>query len=254
MRTVIAGPVGGPGGCPFGQRAYSRAALWGSRAGAGSAILGLVSRRSTQLLRTGLVAAVLFFVALIAEWKLAGLVLKPIPVLCVLAWLWPLRGADARRLRLGLVLSVLGDVLLAEALDLFIAGLAAFLLAHVAYVAAFVGRTRALHLLRLAPIAVFGWSVYGWLAPNLGELRGPVLAYVIVICAMMWRAAAQVGERPGEEGRAWAGLAGAIAFALSDTLIAVNRFIAWSLGVELLLMVLYWVAQVLIASSVAREE
>ncbi|MCY1010367.1 lysoplasmalogenase [Nannocystis pusilla] len=213
-----------------------------------------MSRRSTQLLRTGLVAAVLFFVALIAEWKLAGLVLKPIPVLCVLAWLWPLRGADARRLRLGLVLSVLGDVLLAEALDLFIAGLAAFLLAHVAYVAAFVGRTRALHLLRLAPIAVFGWSVYGWLAPNLGELRGPVLAYVIVICAMMWRAAAQVGERPGEEGRAWAGLAGAIAFALSDTLIAVNRFIAWSLGVELLLMVLYWVAQVLIASSVAREE
>lgn len=212
-----------------------------------------MSRRTVNLWRAGLVAAALFFVALVCEWKLAGLLLKPIPVLCVLAWLWPATGADARRIRTGLVLSVIGDILLAEALDLFIAGLAAFLLAHVAYVVAYVGRTRALHLLRLLPIVAFGYSVYTWLAPSLGELRGPVLAYVIVICAMMWRAAAQIGERPGAEGRAWVGLAGAIAFALSDTLIAVNRFVAWSLGVEILLMVLYWAAQVLIAASAERS-
>lgn len=224
-----------------------------SRAGAGSAILAGVSRRTVLLSRVGLASAALFLGALIFEWKLAGLLLKPIPVLCVLAWMWPVKGADARRIRLGLMLSVLGDVLLAEALDLFIAGLAAFLLAHIAYVAAYVGRTRALHLLRLVPVAAFGYFTFNWLAPNLGDMRGPVLAYVIVICAMMWRAAAQIGERPGSEGRAWAGLAGAIAFALSDTLIAVNRFIAWSLGVELLLMVLYWVAQVLIAASTDRE-
>lgn len=207
-----------------------------------------------MLLRTGLVAAALFFVALVLEWKVASLLLKPIPVLCVLAWLWPVGGADATRIRVGLALSLLGDVLLAPALDLFIPGLVAFLLAHVAYVGAYVGRTRALHLPRLLPVAAFGYLMFTWLGPSLGDMRLPVLAYVVVICTMLWRAAAQIGERPGAELHAWAALAGAVAFALSDSLIAVNRFVSWSLGVELTLMVLYWGAQALIAASVERRD
>lgn len=212
-----------------------------------------MSRRTGNLVRAGLVAALLYFVALIAEWPLAQLVLKPIPLLCLLAWIRPIAGADARWIRLGLALSLVGDVLLADAVDLFIPGLVAFLLAHVAYVAAYLGRTRRLHLLRLAPIAGFGYAVFTWLAPSLGDMRGPVLAYLVVICAMMWRAAAQIGERPDAVGRAWASTAGAVAFALSDTLVAVNRFIAWSLAAELALMVLYWLAQALIASSTERD-
>lgn len=203
-------------------------------------------------MRAGLVAALLYFVALIAGWPLAVLLLKPIPALCMLAWIWPVATADARWIRLGLVLSILGDILLTEVVDLFIAGLSAFLLAHVAYIAAFVGRTRALHLLRLVPVVAFGWSVFTWLAPSLGEMRGPVLAYVIVISVMMWRAAAQVGERPGAEAQAWAGLIGAVSFALSDTLVAVGRFVSYSLAAEVTLMVLYWLAQALITASTDR--
>lgn len=206
-----------------------------------------------MLLRTGLVAAVLFLVALVFECETAGLLLKPIPVLCVLAWLWPVAGADARQIRAGLALSLVGDVLLADALDLFIPGLLAFLLAHVAYVLAFVGRTRALHLLRLVPVVAVGYLMLTWLGPALGEMRGPVVVYGVVICTMMWRAAAQVGERPGAEGHAWAALVGAVVFALSDSLIAVNRFVSWTLAAELTLMILYWGAQVLIAASVERR-
>lgn len=200
----------------------------------------------------GLVAAVLFLASLILDWPTLGLVTKPIPVLCALAWLGSVHTRDARLVSAGLMLSVIGDVCLAEAVDQFIPGLVAFLLAHVAYVVAYVGRTRALHLLRLVPVAASGYLAFGWLEPHLGEMRGPVLVYIAVICAMLWRAAAQIGERPGAEGHAWAALLGAVMFAVSDLLVAYGRFVAFSLPVEITLMILYWSAQGLIAASVER--
>lgn len=210
-------------------------------------------RRSVLSPRLGLAAAALYFASLCFGWPTIGLLTKPIPVLCVLAWLVRVPGRDARLIAAGLVLSVIGDVCLTAVVDQFIAGLVAFLLAHVAYVVAYVGRTRALHLVRLVPVALFGALVFAWLEPHLGAMRGPVIAYVLVICAMMWRAAAQIGERPGAEGHAWFALLGAVMFALSDTLVAYTRFVAPSLGLEITLMVLYWSAQALIAASVARE-
>lgn len=215
-------------------------------------ILG-VPRRSILSLRLALVAAALFFASLLFDWPVASLVLKPIPVVCVLAWVARVASRDAQLVALGLVLSLVGDVCLTSVVDLFIPGLVAFLLAHVAYVVAYVRRTRALHLLRLVPVAAFGAFAFHWLAPSLGEMRGPVLVYVVVICAMMWRAAAQIGERPGAEGHAWAALIGAVMFAVSDTMVAYNRFVAPSLAVEIALMILYWGAQGMIAASVERE-
>lgn len=209
-------------------------------------------RRSLLSLRLALVAAALFFVSLSFDWPVACLLLKPIPVLCVLAWVGQVPSRDARLVSLGLLLSLVGDVCLTSVVDLFIPGLVAFLLAHVAYVVAYVGRTRALHLARLVPVAAFGALAFTWLEPSLGEMRGPVLAYVVVICTMMWRAAAQIGERPGAEGHAWAALIGAVMFAVSDTMVAYNRFVAPSLGVEIALMILYWGAQAMIAASVER--
>jgi hypothetical protein len=46
---------------------------------------------------------------------------------------------------------------------------------------------------------------------------------------------------------------GATAFALSDLLVAYNRFIAPVLALQVLLMVLYWGAQWLITASVVRD-
>jgi hypothetical protein len=45
---------------------------------------------------------------------------------------------------------------------------------------------------------------------------------------------------------------GATAFAFSDVLVAYNRFVAPVLALKVLLMVLYWGAQWLIAASVVR--
>jgi alkenylglycerophosphocholine/alkenylglycerophosphoethanolamine hydrolase len=85
--------------------------------------------------------------------------------------------------------------------------------------------------------------------PGLGDMRPAVVAYVIAISAMVWRAAARVGHtgapRPGE----WAGLAGAVLFALSDTLIAFDRFHAAVPGAATVIILLYWLGQLGIAAS-----
>ena len=175
------------------------------------------------------------------------LVFKPLPVLCLM--LWVLREsprAYRNRVAAGLALSLLGDVLIERS---FVAGLAAFLLAHVAYVGAFLADTRRLRLLRALPIAAYGAGMTEFLWPGLAGMRLPVVAYVIAICTMLWRAAARVGHagaaRPAER----MALAGAIFFALSDTFIAVDRFHAPIPAASVPIMLLYWAGQLGIAAS-----
>jgi len=175
------------------------------------------------------------------------LVVKPLPVLALSLWvLGAPRRAYRDRLAAGLLLSLVGDVLIETS---FVGGLAVFLLAHVAYVSAFLADTKQKHLVRALPIAVYAVGVTAFLWRNLGDLRAAVVAYVIAISAMVWRAGARVGRagapRPGE----WAGLAGAILFALSDTLIALDRFHAPVPHARITIILLYWAGQLGIAAS-----
>ena len=56
-------------------------------------------------------------------------------------------------------------------------------------------------------------------------MKVPVAVYVSVITVMMWRAAARVGSSTTQPLAARLGLAGAIAFGASDTLIAFDGFL-----------------------------
>ena len=67
-------------------------------------------------------------------------VFKPLTTVLVIAYAWP-RGAESTRqqrfVRIGLVLSLVGDVCLLWPKEGFLPGLVSFLLAHLAYIAAF---------------------------------------------------------------------------------------------------------------------
>lgn len=206
----------------------------------------------STLLRLGLAAIAAYMLAWLLDWPTLAMATKPVPVLCLLGFLLPPRTRDAALIGGGLVLSAIGDLLLEASPALFLPGLAAFLLAHVLYVAAFVGRTGKPHLLRLVPVVAFSWLVYGWLAPNLGAMRMPVLAYVVVISAMLWRAAAQVGEDRTGALRPWLALLGAALFAISDVMVAYTRFVDPGSALKPLLMLLYWAGQVGITASSRR--
>lgn len=140
-----------------------------------------------------------------------------------------------------LVLSLLGDVLLMVPCDLFVLGLASFLLGHLAYIAGMhvdgVDGTRFLAgiVIAVAAIVVVGSMILrGVRRGQDPQLAGPVAAYMVVISAMV-ASAVGVGRGPM--------VLGAVSFYVSDALIAWNRFLRETRHAAVAIMVTYHVAQ-----------
>ncbi len=144
----------------------------------------------------------------------------------------------------GLAISALADLLIEFS---FLAGLGAFLVAHLFYIAAFLGKEPRFSGLRLLPFAAWAVLVLPVLAGRAGPLALPVCLYGVVIFAMMWRAAAAV-QGPGWNASVM-GLVGAILFGVSDTLLGYSRFVAPLPASNVLIMGTYWAAQALIAAG-----
>jgi alkenylglycerophosphocholine hydrolase len=204
------------------------------------------------LLAVGLGAAALYLLGLALPSPPLRLAAKAVPVLCLAAGVASrATGALSRLVVAGLLLSAAGDLLLE--LGRFLPGLAAFLAAHVAYALAFLSETRRPALGRSIPFALYGIAVFLFLLPGLGAQAGAVLAYTVAICAMLWRAAARVGASGRADG-AWLGLAGALLFAASDTLIALDRFHASLPWARYPIILLYWLGQLGIAASASPRD
>lgn len=174
------------------------------------------------------------------------MIVKPLPVLGLALWTARRPGRYARVLTAGLLVSMVADLAIEWS---FMAGLGLFLLAHIVYVAAFLAGRAPLRPLRLVPVLVFLAAAYAAVAPGLGSLRGPVLAYMAAIGTMVWRAAARVGRHGPATAAEWSACLGAVSFALSDTLLALDRFRAPIAGAHAVIMVLYWAGQLGIALS-----
>jgi len=140
----------------------------------------------------------------------------------------------------GLVLSALGDMLmLGASRPAFLASVGAFLLAHLAYAAAFVPRSQPSLLVAIVLLAA-GVLVVRALWPHLGELRVPVLVYALAISAMLLLALG-VGQPLVR--------VGAALFYVSDLTVARDRFVAPGVANRVIGLPLYYAAQVLLALS-----
>ncbi|NQV06984.1 lysoplasmalogenase [bacterium] len=157
--------------------------------------------------------------------------------------------AYGRWVLVALVFSWVGDVaLVSTARHWFLVGLSAFLLGHVAYAIGFGARGAdvAAALIAAAVLLVPAGVVLRWLWPHLpGQLRGPVVAYVVVITAMVAMAAGTVSANATP-----VILIAAIAFYVSDLLVARDRFAAPGMINRYWGLPLYYLAQVLFALSV----
>ena len=206
------------------------------------------------LILLSLAAVVTFFIGLYLDHFALRMVAKPVPVLCIALWVYRgKRGRYGNLITGGLVLSAVGDLLLEWGEQTFLAGVLAFLFAHIFYTGAFFERTRAFKPVYAVPFAVWGILVYAVLLPNLGDMTIPVALYVAVICTMMWRAAAQTETKEASRADARAGALGAVSFGLSDTLIALNRWYQPMPEVRYLIIALYWLGQLGIGISTRRR-
>jgi uncharacterized membrane protein YhhN len=154
----------------------------------------------------------------------------------------------------GLALSLVGDVFLMLPRERFIAGLVAFLLAHVAYV---IGLNPTLPPLNVASLLVFALVALvavqyyrriaaGLSGRGLNRLKPPVMAYMIVIGLMVTSALLtllRVGWPPLS---AMLFSAGALLFLLSDILLAWDHFVGRLSFGRTPRMIAYHVGQILL--------
>jgi len=201
------------------------------------------SAKARGLAFAAAVAVIGYLAGLWGDWPMLRLITKPVPVLCLLILVLCRTGRYARLVAAGLAFSLAGDVLL-EFPALFVAGLGAFLCAHISYIMAFLTDSTRPHLLRAVPFLVWLGLAYARMRPGLGEMAIPVTVYVIAIGVMLWRAAA-MGLAPGPR----PAVIGAVLFGLSDTLIGLDRFHAPISGVRYPIILLYWAGQCGIALS-----
>lgn len=134
----------------------------------------------------------------------------------------------------------------------------AFLIAHIAYIVAFrkeiVSKDRVSVMINdpwmVLPFAAFGVGMMWWMWSGLGEMRWPVFAYTTVIITMLvfsfnrWKLVASASF--------WTVFIGAALFVLSDSMIAVNRFIEPFQGSRVAIMSTYISAQFLIAWGMSK--
>lgn len=196
------------------------------------------------------IAAFAFFAGLATDAFLLRLVAKPWPVIALARWV------AITRPRLSLVPPALyagavGDLLLELGDSTFMAGVLAFLVGHVLYVGAMLRDSRALVLPRAVPPLVAFAVVVALLAGEMGTRVVPFAVYGLGLVALVWRAAARIGA-PGVDRRlAILGTTGAASFLLSDSIIAVNRFLTDVPGARWIIMLTYWLAQAALAASFA---
>jgi len=176
-------------------------------------------------------------------------------VIVVSLWVFtPARRPYQDWILLGLAFSLVGDVFLMLGATRFLWGLAAFLVAQLAYAWAFtldVGVDGS-QLPWLAPFAFFALLVVIvlWRGLPSAAMRGAVAVYAAVIALMAWRAAVRLQAPLVTMESGTLALAGACLFLASDAVLAVNRFRRpFRLG-EPVTLATYWTAQLLIAMSV----
>jgi len=216
----------------------------------------LMSRRSAIILISGLMAAVIFLVDGFVDLGLLARIAKPIPVLCMALWLslLPDKGRFQWAVIVGLLLSAAGDIFLGG--STFLIGLVSFLLAHIAYTTAFIQDCRRPAIFLAILAYSYGALMFTFLLieGQLGDMTIPVLFYVLVICTMLWRAAARMGAPGVAMMTGLAGLLGAAFFTISDSLLSINMFVQPLPLERLLVMLTYWAGQIGFSLAAAWQE
>jgi uncharacterized membrane protein YhhN len=179
---------------------------------------------------------------------------KPLTTSLIIVLAWQIEPVASERYSAlilgGLLFSLAGDIFLMLPADRFVAGLVSFLVAHILYTAAFVSRSDfQFDWLALVIYAVYGAAMLALLWRGLGNLRLPVLVYMTVILVMGWQAMALWRDSPSLPTLCAA--AGAALFVISDSALAYDRFRRPLPARPITVLGTYYLAQTLIALSIA---
>ncbi len=149
----------------------------------------------------------------------------------------------------GLAASLAGDVFLIEIDKYFRPGLAAFLVAQILYIRAFLAVTPPrVDFLSVLPLLLTGLFMMAILFPHLGKAKVPVAVYILSLTVMAGLASNRYILSGG--GAAFRAFLGAILFLISDAILALNKFVRKIPCGRAANISLYFVAQWLLAMSI----
>ena len=159
----------------------------------------------------------------------------------------------------GLFFSWIGDVLLevpGGGEVMFMAGLGGFLLSLLMYAFVFFrtpGKNEVFHgrFYLLIPVLLYGIAMGLYLNKYLGEMRLPVIVYETAMIAMLAGAVSRIGKV--NRISYIMVLAGAILFIISDSVLAINKFVQPVSLSTLIIMVTYIAAQWLITTGYIKQ-
>lgn len=210
---------------------------------------------------------VIYFGALIGEFEFILHLTKPMLMISLGVWYWFATKAEVRSMLVigALSFSMVGDSFLMYADQkgfYFEGGIASFLIAHLCYIFAYrqhrdpVGdessASAGVQRFRMAlPIVLAASGLVIVLYPKLGELRIPVLVYAATIAIMVLQALFRL-HRTTSRSFVMV-LTGAVLFMISDSMIAIDRFLNKIEFISYLVMSTYIAGQFLIVKGLVTH-
>ncbi|RYH29277.1 lysoplasmalogenase [archaeon] len=154
----------------------------------------------------------------------------------------------------GLVLSSFGDIFLElddeKVADLFIPGLVSFLIGHLLYIKGLRESFMKGYQFPLGALAIYLLVVTSQIVPKAeAMLKIPIVVYALVICTMVFYAINRAYNNQHSQMSQRFAVAGALVFAVSDTILALDRFHNPIANAKTWVMITYYSGQTLIAAS-----
>ena len=210
-----------------------------------------------------LLSALLDWYAVYKGWKKLEHFLKPVTMVFLFIFLLISTGLQGITLwfGIGIILSMAGDIFLMLPKEQFIAGLVAFLLAHIAYIIGFNQTLPAFNIAALiwaVLLGIIAAQLYKQIATGLVKqskesLLKPVLTYTAVIAIMLLSALITLSRPEWSSGAAITVSIGAALFMLSDAILAWNKFVQPIKNGRVMNMAAYHLGQIILIYGVVMH-
>ena len=216
-------------------------------------------KRQTIFILLFLMVSVSDLIAIVISNQQLQFICKPLILLALIGYY--LASVETRSMVFirALFFSWGGDVLLlfsSRAEVFFITGLIAFLISHLLFIRAYrqhrnsnvdrelLGTQKFRYAL---PIVLASTGLIVILFNSLGPLQIPVMAYALVLCVMVLSALFRYGRTNSQS--FWMAFTGALLFMISDSILAINKFLNPVAGAGFIIMLTYISAQYLIVNG-----
>ena len=208
-------------------------------------------------------SAILDWIATFKEWRRAEIFAKPSVMIFLFLGLYAetrLHGA-LLWFGIGILFSLIGDVLLLSPDRLFLPGLVAFLLAHIAYIVGFNNEVVVfgawdvflVAMILLAAFRILQRLILALQSKGMNRLILPVEVYGLTISTMLFFAMRTIANSNWQAGEAGLVSIGAFLFYISDSILAWNRFVSPIKNGRLLNIIAYHLGQIALIIGMAMH-